>query len=127
MSLKVISNFKKQKNLSFQKCLSDATKEMPQVTVLSWSRHYDLRVDGFSLTEVSAKQYLEDMLTAVRHSLERRRVPSNSAVTNEPPTVVKPQRQPPSTPLTSTPLHSSIDEDARYMKFYKICYYSEAQ
>ena len=54
----------------------------PCAKILNWARSYDLKSDGVTLTDASGKQYLEDLLVAVRHGLERRRTGSTASVTS---------------------------------------------
>ena len=49
--------------------------------ILEWSSDYVPRPEGGGLTDSSAKKYLEDLLTVVRHGLEfRSRTESGSSV-----------------------------------------------
>lgn len=52
---------------------------MPHIRILSWSSKYDVRPDNITLADHSCKQYLEDLLGAVRHGLERQRTTSSSS------------------------------------------------
>lgn len=62
--------------------LSDATRSLKSVTILSWSGSYEVRHDGTALVEASCKKFLEDLLVSVRHSLEHRRTESSSSVSS---------------------------------------------
>lgn len=118
----------------FQRCLADTVREIPSVSVLSWTTEYELKDDGFSLSEASQKQYLEDLLMFVRRGLERQKSPQPSTSSGS----VSQFSQAPrgsSTPIrsstpqgASTPIRPSglsmsqnneIDEDVRYEKFRK--------
>ena len=59
--------------------LGEHLKEVPSIRLLSWASSYDMRADGVTLTEGACKQYLEELLTAVRRSLERMRTMSTSS------------------------------------------------
>ncbi len=48
------------------------------VRLLSWTSTYDMRSDGSTLTDGACKQFLEELLSAVRHGLERVRTSSSS-------------------------------------------------
>jgi hypothetical protein len=105
-------------------------REIPSVNILCWASDYDLRSDGFSLSEASQKQYLEDLLTVVRRSLDPQRLPSISpkGTPVRTSTPSQPSLSHPSGTVvrTSTPTHQSqgltlsqsveIDADVRYMK-----------
>lgn len=63
----------------FQRCLSDAVQENEMISVLNWVSQYEVKPDKVSLTEASAKQYLEELLAAVRRGLDRKRTFSTSS------------------------------------------------
>jgi hypothetical protein len=75
-----------------QRCLSDETKGLKSVTILSWSTSYDVKPDGILLTDASCKKYVEDLLVAIRHGLQRRHLESSSSAFN-PAGTSTPQRE----------------------------------
>jgi hypothetical protein len=88
---------------------------MPQASVLSWSRHYDIKADGSNLTEASARQFLEDLLVAVRHGLERGRKSSTSSVLSVASVANVSSASPLVTSTPARPRTSSITEDMQYV------------
>ena len=94
-----------------QRVLSDATKSLRSVTIMSWVSNYDVKVDGVTLLDSSCKKYLEDMLVVVRHSLERRRNESSSS-TSSVGSSIPPLES--STPVRVRERTQSIDDDMRY-------------
>lgn len=83
---------------------------MRSIAILHWDTEYDVRADS-TLSDASCKQFLEDLLAAVRKGLERSRSSSSSSQTTS--TQVVPPMG------TSTPLNRerertpSMDEDMR--------------
>jgi hypothetical protein len=85
------------------------------VNILSLTANYDLREDGFSLSESSQKLYLEDLLLHVRRRMELSKGPSPAKVTQPPVRTSTPNpTQSPSQGLSASQ-SVDIDEDVRYM------------
>lgn len=96
-----------------------------------WASEYELRSDGYTLTDVSQKQYLEDVLLLVRRGMERPRAGSEVINTATTPVARRsletPSTDPPKLPVTSTPIRlpemsRSMNEDLRY-ETDKVCNY----
>jgi hypothetical protein len=49
------------------------------ITTLHWSSEYEIKPDRVSLTESSAKQYLEELLTYSRRVMDRKRTFSSTS------------------------------------------------
>jgi len=94
--------------------LSDATKSLKTVTILSWIGTYELRQDGNALLEASSKKFLEDLLVVVRNSLEHRRTASTSSVSSVSSTAGSVPPLESSTPARGR--SQSIVDDMRYKK-----------
>lgn len=89
--------------------LSDTTKGLRAVTVMTWVANYDVKPDGVTLLDGLCKKYMEGMLMVVRHTLERRRTESGVLISSASGIVGSVP------PLdTSTPSHlpfKSVDEE----------------
>jgi hypothetical protein len=57
----------------------ETVKEHDAIIQLSWMSEYELKPDQITMTEASAKRYLEEMLSYTRRSLERKRTFSNTS------------------------------------------------
>jgi hypothetical protein len=90
-----------------QKCLSDESKGMRGVTLLSWATAYEVQKTDGALTPGACKRYLEDLLGAARHALERRRNESTGSTGS---TSQK------TTPKQREKLSSVDEDDIRYEK-----------
>lgn len=81
---------------------------MKSIVILHWDTEYDVRKDS-TLSDASCKQYLEDLLAAVRRGLEHPRANSSSSQTS-----VQVQPAGTSTPIRKEMERSqSIDDDMR--------------
>lgn len=84
---------------------------MKPINILTWVTEYDVRQDS-TLSESSCKQFLEDLLGAVRRGLERTRsTSSSSSKSSAPAGASTPKRREQEPELGRT---QSMDEDARY-------------
>lgn len=101
-----------------KRCLGDCVKEVRQIQILSWTTEYDVRPDA-SLSDGSCKQFLEDLLGAVRKGLDRVRSSSTSSNSSNPGKAPEPLAS--STPQRPVPVFErskSLDDDMRYEKGY---------
>lgn len=95
----------------FQRCLSDETRDLFGVSIMNWVSSYEVRSDG-TVSDPSCKQFLEDLLRALRTGLGRHRTSSGSSSSSA------------SSTMSSTPKKSgnallrtdSMDSDMRYMQ-----------
>ncbi len=54
-------------------------KDTESITILHWPSEYELKPDRVTLTEPSAKRYLEELLTYTRRVMERKRTFSSTS------------------------------------------------
>jgi hypothetical protein len=78
-NLSVVSKKSKEKLLQFQRCLLDLVSEQETITLLHWPSEYVLKPDKISLTDASARRYLEELLSYTRRALERKRTFSSTS------------------------------------------------
>lgn len=97
--------------------LSDVTSKLETVWHVRWSTTYDVKSDGFTLTDGSCIQFVEDLLNAVRAKMSRVRTLSTASSTSsisesEPVETSTPARKRLDLPVR-TP---SMEDDMRYFE-----------
>jgi hypothetical protein len=75
---------------------------MRAIMLLSWATAYEVHPNGVTLLPGACKRYLEDLLGAICHALERQRNASTGSTSSVPPLET-------STP--NRPRLTSVDED----------------
>jgi hypothetical protein len=89
----------------------ESVKDYEAVTFLSWLSEYELKPDHITMTDESARRYLEEMLSYTRRSLERKR--TFSTTSSESASSTSSSKKVTSTPLRGTEdtgLNRAVDE-----------------